>query len=293
MEVILERLQGLLLFTAALLVLGLLAFKALQRRVDSPGRVVGKWVMTGVVGYGYFFHLKPMSGEGGASALIAVLLALVIGIILTIVWAPPFLDFVTRPIMDLFLGGWFADEKRPFYALAKGRRKRGEFSSAIEEIDKQLRAFPDSAEGWLLKAEIQAEDAGDVAAAADTIDELLENEESDAESASAALTKLADWQLRLAGDPEAAEAALQRLIGLFPESGTATRAQKMLKRIPDRARLKANPTLRDALAPKKEAARIRVTAKAVVQPDTVPSPASGPAAESDTIRVVESDRSES
>lgn len=279
------------MFAAALLALGLIAYKSLRGRVDSPGRVIGKWVLTGVVGYSYFFILKPMSGEGGASALIAVLLALVIGLTLAIVWAPPFLDFITRPIMDLFTGGWFADEKRPFYALAKGRRKRGEFSAAIEEIDKQLAAFPDSVEGWLLRAEIQAEDMGDVAAAADTIDELVENDESNAEVASVALTKLADWQLRLACDPERAEAALQKLIGLFPETEVAVQAQKLLKRLPDRARLKANPGLRDAMQPGKEPKRIRLTAKAIVQPDTVGSPGSARPAESDAIQIVESDRS--
>lgn len=286
MEVIFEQVQGLLLFTAALLVLGLLASKALQGRVDFPGRTIGKWVLTGVAGYSYAFILKPMSGEGGAAALIAVLLAVVVGLILAIMWAPPFLDFMTRPIMDLFTGGWFADEKRPFYALAKGRRKRGEFSAAIEEIDKQVSMFPESVEGWLLKAEIQAEDMGDVAAAADTIDELVENEESNAEVASVALTKLADWQLRLAGDPEGADAALQRLIGLFPETETATRARQLVNQLPDRARLKANPGLRDALQPKKGAKRIRVTTKARAQSDIVVSQ------DSAAIRIVESDRSE-
>jgi tetratricopeptide (TPR) repeat protein len=293
MEVIFERLQGLLIFTAVLLALGLLAYGGLQRQVDSPGAEIVKWVLTGVVGYGYFFHLKPMTAVGGPSALVALLLALLVGLILAIIWVPPILNFITRPIMDLFIGGWFVTEKRPFYALAKGRRKRGEFTTAIEEIDKQLCLFPGSAEGRLLKAEIQAEDIGDVDAAADTIDELVEREESNPEVAPPALMRLADWRLRLGGDPEAAEAALQGLIGLFPESEVSAAAQTLLRRLPDRARLKANPSLRDALQPRKTAKRVRVTAKAIVQPDTLGAQATPDRAECDTIRIVESDRKKS
>jgi hypothetical protein len=153
--------------------------------------------------------------------------------------------------------------------------------------------FPGSAEGRLLKAEIQAEDIGDVDAAADTIDELVEREESNPEVAPPALMRLADWRLRLGGDPEAAEAALQGLIGLFPESEVSAAAQTLLRRLPDRARLKANPSLRDALQPRKTAKRVRVTAKAIVQPDTLGAQATPDRAECDTIRIVESDRKKS
>jgi len=107
------------------------------------------------------------------------------------------------------------------------------------------------------------------------------------------LVKLADWRLRLTGDPEAAEEALQRLIGLFPESEVSAQAQKLLKRVPDKARLKANPALRDALQPKKTAQRIRVTTKANASPDTAGAQAPPERAECDTIRIVESDRKKS
>ena len=259
MELILEKLWGLILFTATLLILGLMSFRALQRNFDTPGRLIAKWSLTGAICYGYWFLLRPMSAEGGAGALYAVMIATIAGIALAVMWAPVILDRITRPIMDLFVGGWFADHSRPYYALAKGLRKREEFERAVAEIDAQLETFPEDAEGRLLKAEIQAEDLEDVAAARETLDELLELDATSAQEIGSGLFQLADWSLRIEGDPDAAENALQKLIGLLPETDTAAKASMLIKRIPDRDRLQSRPESRNALRPSKPGERVRVS----------------------------------
>lgn len=256
---ILEHLQGLILFTAASLILGLLSFRALKRNFDSPGRLVTKWALTGAIGYAYFFHLEPMSGEGGRSALFAVMIATIVGAVLAILWVPTILNFITGPIMEWFAGGWFADDSKPYYALARGLRKRGKPDAALEEIEQQLEKFPDDIDGRLLKAEIHAEDLDEVDAAARLLDEVIGFDEEDRHVVPGALKKLADWHLRIEGNPERAEATLQRLIGLFPESGIATEAGQLIKRIPDRERLERAPESRNALKPKQRGSRIRVT----------------------------------
>ncbi len=259
MDLILDKLKGLILFTAALLTLGLLAFRSLKRNFDSPGRVVAKLALTGAIAWAWIFHLKPAAAGDGPGAAYATLIAIAAGVVLAFLWTPAILDLVTGPIVEWFAGGWFADDSRPYYALAKGQRKRGQFEAAVEEIDGQLEKFPGDAEGLLLKAEILAEDLRETDTAADLLDELVEAEEENAQLVSGALKALADWRLRLDGDPVRAEAALQRLVGLFPESATATEAARLIKRIPDPARLRANPALREALAPKKRGERMRVT----------------------------------
>jgi len=260
MDVILQRLQGLILFTAGALILGLLSFRVLQRHVDNPGRVVVKGSLTAALGYTYFVLLKPMSGEGGQSALMAVMLATIVGALLAVLWVPTIMEFITHPIMEWFAGGWFADDSKPYYALAKGLRKRGDHEAALEGIEQQLEKFPDDITGRLLKAEIHAEDLGDVDAAAQVVDEIIALDENNRELVPKALKNLADWRLRIDGDPERAEAVLQRLIGLFPESEPASEAGKLIKRIPDRERLRVRPEARNALQPKPAGARIRVTA---------------------------------
>ncbi len=259
MELITEHLQGLILFTAALLTLGLLSFRALKRNTDSPGRLVANWAITGAIGYGYVFHLKPMSGAGGQSALFAVMMATVVGALLAVMWVPAILNIITGPIMEWFAGGWFADDSKPYYAFAKGLRKRGKAESALEEIDLQLEKFPDDIEGRLLKAEIQAEDLEEVDGASRLLDEVIAFNEEDKKVVPDALKKLADWCLRIDGSPERAEAALQRLIGLFPESRIAAEAGRLIKRIPDRRRLLQDPASRHVLNPKQRGSRIRVT----------------------------------
>ena len=92
------------------------------------------------------------------------------------------------------------------------------YAEAIMEIEKQLGRFPTDVEGQLLMARIQAENLDDMDAADATIQRLVAQPGHPSGSMVGALYALADWRLKFSKDPEAARAALERIVELFPET---------------------------------------------------------------------------
>src|SRR5205085_9326716 len=83
------------------------------------------------------------------------------GIVLAIFWAPNLSEWFASPLTTLYDGGDTAPEPRPLYSIATAYRKRGNYDKAITEIRRQLAAFPEDFEGWMMLAEVQAQDLND------------------------------------------------------------------------------------------------------------------------------------
>lgn len=161
------------------------------------------------------------------------LLALMLGVIVSILWTP-------------LLGGWFAGlftgaldggneppDAKPLYSIAKALAARGKFGEALSEIQTQLEKFPGDYEGQMLRAEIQAKNYHDVAAAEATIQKLCDQPGHSPNNVAAALTALADWHLKLARNREAAQRCLAQISGLFPSSEFATAAAQRIAHLSD------------------------------------------------------------
>ena len=80
----------------------------------------------------------------------------------------------------------------------------------------------------MLKASIQAENLGDLEAATETLQEAIEGEEQLSYRLPVALNKMADWQLAVAGDPDAARRTLRQIQEALPESQAAQFAAQRL-----------------------------------------------------------------
>ncbi len=108
---------------------------------------------------------------------------------------------------------------KPFYFIASAkRRSKGLHAEAIAEVRDQLEKFPGDTAGMMLLATIQAEDLHDLPAAEATINELLSEPELTAQETATALHTLADWQLQVGPEPEAARVSLERIGLTFPDS---------------------------------------------------------------------------
>ena len=83
---------------------------------------------------------------------------------------------------------------------------------AVEAVDEELAKHPGNFDGLMLKASIQAENLGDLESATETVQEAIECEEQLRYRLPVALNKIADWQLRLAGDPGAARRTLRQIL---------------------------------------------------------------------------------
>jgi TolA-binding protein len=150
------------------------------------------------------------------------------GIILSTMWAPQLGNFLSNPITNLFDGGHEAPELKPYYSIAIAKRKQGKFLEAVAEVRRQLGRFPNDFEGVMLLAGIQAEDLQDLPSAEITLNHFCEQPHPPPKQVAAAMNLLADWQLKLAQDAEAARAALEKIIRRFPDTELALLAAQRI-----------------------------------------------------------------
>src|SRR6266496_2072063 len=118
-----------------------------------------------------------------------------------LVWLLPILHF-TLPL---------AQKKKapPSYSRAIARIKFGKYKDAETEVLNQLESCAEDFDGWLMLAELYANQFGDLPEADRTIRELCAQPNLCAFQISLALHRLADWHLKLAGDPAGARSALE------------------------------------------------------------------------------------
>lgn len=123
----------------------------------------------------------------------------------------------------------------PMYAKAIAKMKFGKYTEAEWEIITQLEKSQDDFEGWMILAELYANQFNDIAEAEQTILEICEQPKTTAPQLSIALHRLADWHLKLGDDPDAARRALQMISDRLPNSHLAHMAQLRINQLPQSA----------------------------------------------------------
>lgn len=204
------------------LLFGWLFWRWSRHSADPPGVLIGKLVLTVLIGGGGIWC--------GASfhPLIGIPLAAVCGIVVGICWAPNIGLAIAKPLASLYDGGDEEEAPRPFYAIAEAHRKQGRFTEAIATIQDQLDRFPGDPQGLLLLAEIRARNLGDWSGAAAEIEQIVANHDLAVTTRAKALQALADWHLDFAQDTAGASAIFQRIIDLFPDTPDAREASQRL-----------------------------------------------------------------
>ena len=113
----------------------------------------------------------------------------------------------------------------PMYSSAIAKMNFGKYAEAEWEIIRQLEKWENDSAGWLLLAELYANRFHDLAEAEQIILEICDQPGATPSQISVALHKLADWHLKLAGDPDAARRALQVICDRLPGTHLARMAQ--------------------------------------------------------------------
>lgn len=145
-------------------------------------------------------------------------------------WHQTLFAMVASPITDAFDGGSRTEEARPFYYRALASKGRGEYLAAIEEVEAQLERFPTDAEGWMLKAGLEADGLGQPMLALATLDEFLRVARP--EDRPAALFRQAELELDRMRRPEAARTRLERIVEEFDGTEAAVLARQKIARLP-------------------------------------------------------------
>lgn len=216
--------RGLLILAALLGIAGGLMFLAFKRSED-PKRVLWKTLFSIPVLIAAIMAI-PWFGPFGPFLIVLC------GVILSILWTPHIGSVLLSPLTSLFDGGHEEPEQRPLYSIALAQRKRGNYEVALNEVRRQLDRFPEDFEGQMLMAEIHADDVKDLPSAEEIVHQICEQEGHPPRHIALALNTLADWHLRYHQDPEAAEAALRRIIELLPSSEFTLLAEQRLAHLP-------------------------------------------------------------
>lgn len=123
----------------------------------------------------------------------------------------------------------------PLYAKAIARMKFGKYSEAEQEVIAQLEKREDDFDGWMMLAELYAMHFNDLDEAEQTILEVCDQPRTTPSQMSIALHKLADWHLKLRGDPDAARRALEVIASRQPGTHLARMAQVRVAQLPPTA----------------------------------------------------------
>jgi hypothetical protein len=120
----------------------------------------------------------------------------------------------------------------PMYARAVAKMKFGKYSEAEWVIIQELEKCEDDFEGWMMLADLYANQFNDMIEAEQTILEICDQPRTTPSQVSIALHRLADWYLKLSQDPDAARRALQTICDRLPGTHLARMAQLRLNQLP-------------------------------------------------------------
>jgi len=123
-------------------------------------------------------------------------------------------------------------KQRPMYSRAIARMKFGKYSDAEMEIIRQLEHAENDFDGWLMLAELYATHFKDIPEAEQIILEVCDQPRVTPSQISVALHKLADWQLTVSNDPEAADRVLQVIKARLPNTHLARMAELRRAQLP-------------------------------------------------------------
>ena len=228
MQTTFERLYGAFLVYGVLLAVIIYIIRRQIKNPDNePLKVMVKWVVTLAV-VAFMIHATVRANDRGALLIVFIFLLLPGSILLGLWWTPAISDWIASPITNALTGDSRESYNKPEYGIANARRKRGQYVEAIEAVDEQLVKHPGNFDGLMLKATIQAENLGDLPAATATIQETLSDPEQLNYRLPVALNKMAEWQLAIAGDPDAARRTLQQIQTALPNSRAAQLAAQRL-----------------------------------------------------------------
>jgi len=126
-------------------------------------------------------------------------------------------------------------KRSPMYARAIAKMKFGKYAEAEWEIIRELERCEDDFGGWMMMAELYADHFHDLGEAEQTILDICDQPKTTPSQVSIALHKLADWRLKLTGDPDAARRCLQMICDRCPGSHLARMAQLRMNQLPHSA----------------------------------------------------------
>jgi len=125
-----------------------------------------------------------------------------------------------------------ARDRVPRYAQAIANLKRGRYADAELAIVGELEKCETDFDGWMMLAELYAGQFRDLDEAERTVIQLCDEPATSQPQISIALHRLADWELKLRGDPVAASRVLEEICRRMPGTHLARMARLRIEQLP-------------------------------------------------------------
>lgn len=120
----------------------------------------------------------------------------------------------------------------PIYSRAIAKMKFGRYAEAESAVIRELEKCEEDFDGWMLLADLYANQFNDLPEADRTIREVCDQPKITSLQISIALHRLADWHLKLGENPVAARVALEAICQKLPGSHVARMARQRMDQLP-------------------------------------------------------------
>jgi hypothetical protein len=136
------------------------------------------------------------------------------------------------PMLQQVLALQAEQKTAPVYTRAIAAMHFDKYEEAEQAVLQELESCQDDFDGWLMLAELYANHFNDLPAARKLIRETCEHPGTTASQFAVACHRLADWQLKLAQDPDAARATLEEICRRHPRSHLDRMARLRINQLP-------------------------------------------------------------
>jgi hypothetical protein len=140
--------------------------------------------------------------------------------------------FWLLPILQQFLAAQPEQKTLPIYTRAIAAMHFDKYDEAEQAVLDELQSCEDDFDGWLLLAELYANHFNDLPGAQNLLRETCAHPDITPSQFAVACHRLADWQLKLAQDPDAARAALVEICRRHPRSHLDRMARLRIDQLP-------------------------------------------------------------
>src|SRR3954449_4660688 len=108
------------------------------KNAEDPSKMAFKWGLTFTIGGLFLFGAFKEVGFSHGGAFIVPFVCVLLGIVMSIVWAPHLGAWLAKSLTAMFDGGTAEVEPQPLYSAAIAKRKAGKYREAVYDIQKEL-----------------------------------------------------------------------------------------------------------------------------------------------------------
>ncbi len=213
----------------------------LVARSTDPGKQIAKLLVSALILFLYF-------GFAISAGVLGVFVSVILAIGITALWRNELSELLSSPFTNALTGGSAQIDKVALLSRTEALRRQGKYEQALEEAEDQLEQFPNDFDCQMLIASIHVENLNALATAVEVVETAIANANTKKLprfKITYAYNTLADWHLKYAKDPEAAQKCLQAIIDRYPDTKASQTAHNRIAHLTTRDAMEQRAVTRE------------------------------------------------